>query len=167
MTAEGEIDGATFRNVLGQYPTGVTLVTAADDDGPFAMVIGSFGSVSLDPPLVQFMPTVDSNTWARIRPTGSYCVNVLGDDQLDLCNSFFVKDVDPFDAIDWTPGPTGSPVIDGCLAWIDCDIDAVHEAGDHHIVVGAVRALDVGTSDGGPLLFFRGGYGTYDPLAKD
>ncbi len=71
------IEPGDFRNVLGKYPTGVTLVSSKDDQGPFAMVIGSFGSVSLDPPLVQFMPAKESGTWSRIKKTGKYCVNVL------------------------------------------------------------------------------------------
>ena len=165
--SDDTFDSAEFRRVLGSYPTGVTLVASADENGPFAMVIGSFGSVSLDPPLVQFMPTTNSGTWARIRPTGAYCVNVLGDDQLDLSNSFFNKDVDPFDAIDWRPGPTGSPIIEGCLAWIDCDIDTVYEGGDHHIVVGKVRDLGTSDSEAGPLLFFKGGYGQFGELRAD
>jgi 3-hydroxy-9,10-secoandrosta-1,3,5(10)-triene-9,17-dione monooxygenase reductase component len=164
---EDEIDSTTFRNVLGRYPTGVTLVSAADAGGPFAMVIGSFGSVSLDPPLVQFMPAIDSSTWPRIEATGSYCVNVLGDDQLDLSNSFFAKSADPFAAANWEAGPTGSPIIAGCVAWIDCEIDAVHRGGDHLIVIGAVKAMGEGDSDAGPLLFLGGKYGRHVPLVGD
>lgn len=166
MSESAEIDGARFRQVLGNYPTGVTLVTAYDD-GPCAMVIGSFGSVSLDPPLVQFMPAKTSTSWTRIERSGAYCVNVLGSHQLDLCNSFFDKSKDPFDAIDWRPGPSGSPIVEGSLAYIDCTIDAVHDAGDHLIVVGAVLGMDVLDDTAGPLLFFRGGYGDYTPMAKD
>lgn len=166
MSPAPEIDGAVFRQVLGNYPTGVTLVTA-DDDGPCGIVIGSFGSVSLEPPLVQFMPAKTSGTWARIERSGAYCVNVFGSDQLDLCNSFFDKSKDPFDAIEWRPGPTGSPIIEGALAHIDCEIDAAHDAGDHYIVVGRVVDLGVGDSDAGPLLFFRGGYGDFTPMAQD
>jgi len=157
-----QIDGTAFRNVLGRYPTGVTLVSAIDHDGPFAMVIGSFGSVSLDPPLVQFLPGRESGTWKRISSTGNYCVNVLGENQLDLSNSFFNKETDPFDTIEWSPGPTGSPIIDGCLAWIDCSIHAMHEAGDHYIVVGAVEGMGVGDSEAQPLLFLGGSYGSYN-----
>lgn len=84
-----DIDEVAFRQILGNYPTGVTLVSANDNEGPFAMVIGSFGSVSLDPVLVQFMPAKNSKTWERIAATGSYCVNVLNEKQLELSNSFF------------------------------------------------------------------------------
>lgn len=159
-----EIDPGDFRRVLGQYPTGVTLVTAVTDDGPCAMVIGSFGSVSLDPPLVQFMPTASSMSWQKIESSGHYCVNVLADDQLDLSNSFFNKEIDPWDAIEWTPGPSGSPIIAGCTAWIDCKIDQIIPAGDHLIVLGAVLGLDAGTTEAGPLLFLKGGYGRYTDL---
>lgn len=165
--AEVGADPTTFRQVLGRYPTGVTLVAAADADGPFAMVIGSFGSVSLEPPLVQFMPAIGSTTWPRIEATGSYCVNVLGEDQLQISNAFFSKSGDPFAGISWSAGPTGSPIVEGCVAWIDCDIDAVHGVGDHLIVVGAVRQLGEGSSAAGPLLFLGGGYGRYEPLGGD
>ncbi len=163
---EDHVDGAKFRSVLGRYPTGVTLVSALDDDGPFAMVIGSFGSVSLDPPLVQFMPGKESATWKRINATGNYCVNVLGEGQLDLSNSFFNKEVDPFEAIDWTSGPTGSPIVGGCVAWIDCSIQAIHEAGDHYIVVGSVEGMGEGSAESQPLLFLGGAYGSFGTLPE-
>ena len=156
------IESGDFRNVLGKYPTGVTLVSSKDDQGPFAMVIGSFGSVSLDPPLVQFMPAKESGTWLRIKKTGRYCVNVLGEQQLDLSNSFFNKDKDPFEAIHWSESTLGSPIIEGCVAWIDCLIGDVHEAGDHYIVIGEVKAIGATEKDEGPLLFLGGAYGSFN-----
>lgn len=161
------IDPTTFRAVLGHYPTGVTVVTASGADGPVAMVIGSFGSVSLDPLLVQFMPATTSSTWPAIEATGSYCVNVLGDDQLDVCNDFFANGSGAFDNVEWRPGPTGSPIIEGCLAWIDCDIDVAHEAGDHLIVIGAVQDMDIDAGECGPLLFLGGRYGRFADLGSD
>ena len=156
------IESGDFRKVLGKYPTGVTLVSSKDDQGPFAMVIGSFGSVSLDPPLVQFMPAKKSGTWLRIKKTGRYCVNVLGEHQLDLSNSFFNKDKDPFEAIHWSESTLGSPIIEGCVAWIDCLIGDVHEAGDHYIVIGEVKAIGATEKDEGPLLFLGGAYGSFN-----
>ena len=156
------IESGDFRKVLGKYPTGVTLVSSKDDQGPFAMVIGSFGSVSLDPPLVQFMPAKESGTWLRIKKTGRYCVNVLGEHQLDLSNSFFNKDKDPFEAIHWSESTLGSPIIEGCVAWIDCLIGDVHEAGDHYIVIGEVKAIGAFEKDEGPLLFLGGAYGSFN-----
>ena len=159
-----EIDGAKFRQVMGSYPTGVTVVTAMDGDDPVAMVIGSFVSVSLDPPLVGFLPGKTSRTWPQIEGSGAFCVNVMGDDQLDLCNSFFKKEVDPFTTCNWTTGETGSPVIEGALATIDCHIHEVVDAGDHVMVFGRVTDMDC-ADDGKPLVFFGGGYGTFGELA--
>lgn len=176
----GGFDGAEFRRVLGHFPTGVTVVTAAGADGPEGMAIGSFSSVSLDPPLVMFCPGHESASWSRMRPAGSFCVNVLGDHQADVSRVFAGKSDDRFDGLGIRVEATGAPVIEGCLAWIDCTVHAVHDGGDHDIVVGRVEALGVdsdGDGDGadgagadgagagrGPLIFFKGGYGRYQPL---
>ena len=159
------IGGDEFRRVLGHYPTGVTVVTAACSGGPEGMTIGSFTSVSLDPPLVSFCPGHDSDSWARMSGVGSFCVNVLGDRQADVSSTFASKVEDRFQGVSTRVEATGAPVIEGCLAWIDCRVHAVHAAGDHDIVVGRVVALgtDGGAADGamagGPLVFFKGGYG--------
>ncbi len=155
------IDGNEFRRVLGHFPTGVAVVSAVDDAGPVGMAVGSFSSVSLDPPLVMFCPARTSSTWQRIRNSGSFCVNILGHHQLDLCGVFAGQDLDKYAGIEWRSASTGSPVIDGAIAWIDCEIHAVYDGGDHDIVVGLVRELDV-DADHGPLLFFKGGYGRYE-----
>jgi flavin reductase (DIM6/NTAB) family NADH-FMN oxidoreductase RutF len=153
-------DSAQFRQVLGHFPTGVTVVTATTPDGPVGMAVGSFFSVSLEPPLVAFCAGHGSTTWPQIQPVGKFCVNILAEDQEHLCRTFASKDLDKFSGIGWRPGPTGSPILEHVLAWIDCDIDVVHTAGDHDIVVGRVRELEV-AREGGPLLFFRGGYGAF------
>jgi 3-hydroxy-9,10-secoandrosta-1,3,5(10)-triene-9,17-dione monooxygenase reductase component len=157
------IDPQEFRRVLGHFPTGVTVVTAAGDEGPAGMAIGSFASVSLDPPLVMFCPGRDSSSWKKMKEVGSFCVNVLGDDQADVCGVFAGKADDKFAGIDWTTEATGSPVLPGAIAWIDCTLHAVHDGGDHDIVVGTVEALGTGARNG-PLLFFQGGYGRYESL---
>lgn len=160
------IDSSEYRRVLGHFPTGVTVVTAADDNGAAGMAIGSFASVSLDPPLVMFCPGNTSASWLRMKEIGAFCVNVLGDDQADVCGVFAGKADDKFEGIEWTTEVTGSPVIPGSIAWIDCEVHAIHDGGDHDIVVGLVKAL--GTVDDaderGPLLFFQGGYGRYGSL---
>lgn len=158
------VDPMQFRRVLGHYPTGVTVVTAQGSDGPSGFAVGSFASVSLDPPLVSFCPDKSSTTWPAIREAGTFAVNILADDQSAVCARFASKDEDKFAGVDWHTEVTGAPVLDDVLAWIDCTITDIHEAGDHHIVVGRVEALDVVRGDRGPLLFFQGGYGCYGPL---
>ena len=158
-------DGATFRRVLGHYPTGVCVVTAVEEGGPTGMVVGSFTSVSLDPPLVAFFPAKDSQSWPRIEKVGKFCVNILASDQKPVCQQFAAKGADDkFAGITHRVSANGSPILDGVVAWIDCTLDAVHEAGDHYIVLGRVKALEVETP-GKPLLFFQGGYGQFAGLA--
>jgi flavin reductase (DIM6/NTAB) family NADH-FMN oxidoreductase RutF len=155
-----DIDPAVFRNVLGHFPTGVTAVTAVNDGQPVGMAIGSFTSVSLDPPLVAFLPTKDSGSWQVIRESGSFCVNVMAQDQMDVCGVMASRADDKFADVEWRAGPTGSPIIEGSIAYIDCTIDGVLDGGDHDIVVGRVVELDVMHSKD-PLVFFQGGYGTF------
>ena len=156
------IDAQDYRQVLGQFPTGVVVVTALPDDGhPVALTIGSFSSVSIDPPLVAFYPATTSSSWPRIREAGAFCVNVVSADQESLCRQFASKSEDKFAGVEWRPAPSsGAPIIAGAVAWIDCDLDTEQAAGDHYLVLGAVRALAV-ESGGSPLVFFRGGYGRF------
>lgn len=159
------IDVARFRQVLGHFPTGVAVITGIDDEGrPAGLAIGSFSSVSLDPPLVAFMPDKGSSSWPRFRGSGHFCVNILGSDQESVCRTFAVSGGDKFAELAWHPAGSGSPILDGALAWIDCDVDVVHEAGDHYIVIGSVRELEVG-SGALPLVFFQGGYGRFSSLS--
>lgn len=152
------IDQATFRTVLGHFPTGVVVVAAAGEDGPAGLAIGSFTSVSLDPPLVLFCPSKTSTSWPRIEAAGAFCVNVLADDQEEVSRVFAGKAPDKFAAIGWRPAPgTSSPIINGVLAWIDCRVERVDEGGDHWVVLGRVVGLDV-ERESKPLVFFRGGY---------
>lgn len=151
------IDQAHFRQVLGHFPTGVTVVAGMNGEEPVGLAVGSFFSLSIDPALVGFCVDIGSNSWSRMEGSGSFCVNILGDDQEDVCRVFASSNDDKFASIGWRPSETGSPLIHGVLAWIDCDVDAVHDGGDHHIVVGRVRGLDIG-HEGEPLVFFRGGY---------
>jgi flavin reductase (DIM6/NTAB) family NADH-FMN oxidoreductase RutF len=126
------------------------------------LAVGSFTSVSLDPPLVAFLPDISSTSWPKIRESGSFCVNVLTHAQEDICRTMASKQPDKFSSLSWHQAGSGSPVLDDAAAWIDCDIEAVHEAGDHFIVIGRVRDLDVGDTVL-PLIFYRGGYGRFSP----
>ena len=153
-----------YRRVLGQYPTGVAIITGRRQDGsPSGMTVGTFSSVSLDPPLVAFMVDRSSSTWPTLASSGSFAVNVLAFDQESLCRQFSSKGQDRFAGVSWSERSTKSPVIDGVAAWVDCTVRDVVEAGDHFIVIGAVLDLDVGTASL-PLLFHRGGYGQFTPL---
>jgi 3-hydroxy-9,10-secoandrosta-1,3,5(10)-triene-9,17-dione monooxygenase reductase component len=160
VTESNPIDGDTFRNVLGHFPTGVTAVTAAIGDKAHGMAIGSFTSVSLDPPLVAFLPGKTSGSWLAMREAGSFCVNIMAADQMATCGVMASKAEDKFAEVNWCPGPTGSPIIEGSIAYIDCSIEAIHDGGDHDIVVGRVVEMEV-MEVKDPLLFFKGGYGTF------
>jgi flavin reductase (DIM6/NTAB) family NADH-FMN oxidoreductase RutF len=154
-----------FRRVLGLFPTGVVIVTAIYDGAPGGMSIGSFTSVSLDPPLIAILPAKTSVSWPCIAAAGAFCVNILNARQEALCRTFATSGADKFAGVSWRPAPSGSPVLAGALAWLDCSLEQVVEAGDHFIALGRVTALDVGDDQAEdqvaePLVFFQGGYGT-------
>jgi flavin reductase (DIM6/NTAB) family NADH-FMN oxidoreductase RutF len=154
-----------FRRVLGQYPTGVCVVTATEPDGRrVGFVVGSFTSVSLNPPLVAFFPDKGSTSWPRIRNVGRFCVNILSAEQENVCRNFASRKEDKFEGIAYREAESGSPILSDAVAWIDCDLESVAEGGDHYVVLGRVRRLDV-ESNSLPLLFFQGGYGRFAPLS--
>jgi flavin reductase (DIM6/NTAB) family NADH-FMN oxidoreductase RutF len=154
------IDSGLYRQVLGHFPTGVTVITSAPTSGPVGMAIGSFVSVSLDPPLVGFFAAVSSSSWPKIEAAGSFCVNVMTAEQLELVKGFASKSEDKFAGVDWRPALSGSPILSGALAFIDCEIYKVVEAGDHWFIMGQVTELGV-SGDGQPMVFHRGTYGTF------
>jgi flavin reductase (DIM6/NTAB) family NADH-FMN oxidoreductase RutF len=161
-------DSKDFRTVLGHFPTGVTIVSGLHEGRPVGFTIGSFTSVSLDPPMVGFLPQTDSDTWAAMAQNETFCVNVLSRDQADLCWRFAKSDNESerFDDVTWHPGPTGSPIIDRAVAWIDCTVEQVYEMGDHYFVLGRVVALEADADHDGsgpfPLLFFKGTLGGFE-----
>jgi len=169
-TQEGHtvaVDPQDFRTALGHYPTGVAVITAEEEDGSIvAMVVGSFTSVSLDPPLVSFLPTRGSSRFARIRAAGRFCVNVLSAHQEQVCRTVGRQGSEGLGGIAWSRSASGLPVIDGAVAAIECDLDSVSDAGDHYIVLGAVTSLRV-LDPVPPLLFFQGGYGAFIPSAAN
>ncbi len=156
---ETTIDPALFRAVLGRWASGVTVITAIDDDEPVGMAASSFTSLSLDPALVLFCAATSSSTWERIQRSGSFCVNILGDQQ-ELLSRQMAGKGDKFAGVNWSTEVTGSPILEGVLGWIDCKIDAEHVGGDHVIVVG--RVLAMGHGEGTPLAYYRGGYHALD-----
>jgi 3-hydroxy-9,10-secoandrosta-1,3,5(10)-triene-9,17-dione monooxygenase reductase component len=151
------VDAALMREVLGHFASGIVVVTAAAPDGPAGFTCQSFSSLSLDPPLVCFAPARTSTTWPRIRPVGAFCVNVLAVDQEEYSTGFARSGVDKFAGIAWWTAPSGSPVLHGVSAWIDCGLWAEHDGGDHTIAIGLVRDLGA-DPDRPPLLYYRGRY---------
>lgn len=147
-----------FRDVLGHYCTGVTVVTSVVDGEPVGLTCQSFSSISLDPPLVMFSPARTSRAWPLIQRSGHFCVNILSSDQADVSAVMASRGTDKFADLTWRPARSGAPVLDGVVGHVDCTIDAVHGAGDHHLVIGRVQAMDLATGARDPLLFFRGGY---------
>jgi flavin reductase (DIM6/NTAB) family NADH-FMN oxidoreductase RutF len=152
------VDPGAMREVLGHFVSGVTVVTAVTDDGPIGFTCQSFTSLSLDPPLVTFAPARTSRTWPRLRTIGRFCVNVLAEGQDDVSQNFARSAADKFDGVPWRPSPHGSPVLEEVVAWIDGELWAEYDGGDHTLVVA--RVLDLGADpDRRPLLFHRGTYG--------
>lgn len=156
-----DIDSGDFRNVLGHLPTGVTVVTAAGADRPIGVAIGSFVSISLDPPLVGFFLGTGSGSWKPMEETGHFCVNILCQDQQQLCGVMASKAADKFEGVDWLPAPgSGAPVLPDIHAMVDCRIDRVVEAGDHNLVIGRVLSLEP-RRDAPPMVFYKGQYGSF------
>ncbi|NMH96629.1 flavin reductase family protein [Pseudonocardia acidicola] len=147
-----------MRAVLGQFASGVVVVTAMSADGPVGFTCQSFSSLSLDPPLISFSPSRTSTTWPRIHTVGRFCVNVLAADHERISVAFARSGTDKFTGVVWSAAESGAPTLDGVAAWIDCSLEHEYPGGDHTIVLGRVTALGSDeTRD--PLLFHRGSYG--------
>jgi 3-hydroxy-9,10-secoandrosta-1,3,5(10)-triene-9,17-dione monooxygenase reductase component len=155
-------DEARFKDVLGHFPTGVTIVTALEEGVPVGFTCQTFSSLSLEPPMVALAPAKSSTSWPRIARAGAFCVNILGSDQEELCRSFAVSGGDKFRGVAWRKGTLGTPVIDGVLAWVECRLDTIHDAGDHELVTGSVVAMSARPGD--PLVYYRSRFGRFDPL---
>jgi len=163
--ASAGVSTSRFREVLGHFASGLTIVTGVDHGGPVGFTCQAFMSLSLVPPLIAIAPSKASTSWPRIAPAGTFCANVMSEDQEELCRDFAVSGADQHDkftGVGWSPGPGGVPVLDGALAWVICRTCQTHQAGDHEIVVGEVEESGVDNS-GRPLVFYRGGFGRFEP----
>ena len=156
------IDASHFRHVMGHLPTGVSVVTAVDAGAPAGFAAGSFASVSLDPPLVLFSAATTSSTLGHVLASGRFCVNVLGADGEELCRRFASRSDDKFAGVGWQPSANGAPRLADAIAHVDCDVHDSVVMGDHRVVFGRVTDLAV-HHEGGPLVFYRGGYGRFTP----
>jgi len=153
-------DPTHYRQVLSHFATGITIITANHCDTPVGFTANSFCSVSLEPSLVSFCASNTSVAWPLIQAAGKFCVNVLSEDQKDLCIVFARKGVDRFAKTRYSLSPAGTPVLAGVLAWIECSIVEVFPAGDHAIVLGLVHRLEH-TTEGNPLVWSQGKFGTF------
>jgi flavin reductase (DIM6/NTAB) family NADH-FMN oxidoreductase RutF len=154
-------DTLRYRQVIGHFATGVAIVTCNGPDGPTGLTTNAITSVSLEPLLLLVCFDNGSRTLPAVRAARRFAVNVLRAGQDDLARVFASKRVarEKFDAVTHMDAH-GVPILDGALAWLACDLTALHEAGDHTIGIGAVTHLDA-DPDGEPLVWFRGGYGTF------
>ncbi|MCY1160185.1 MAG: oxidoreductase [Citricoccus sp.] len=149
------IDPATQRQVFGALPTGVTAITGLTEAGaPRGFVVGTFQSLSLDPPLVTFCVDKGSSTWPTLRSLGRFTANILSTKQLPVCRALSRKGDEKFHGVEYHESPLGTPRIDGATAWIDCEVLSEVVAGDHYMIVGSIEELILGE---GEALMFRGG----------
>jgi flavin reductase (DIM6/NTAB) family NADH-FMN oxidoreductase RutF len=156
------IDPRDFRNALGTFATGVTIITAVTPDGkPYGLTCNSFASVSLNPPLVLWSLGMFSNGLSIFQNASHFTVNVLGASQQELSNRFAKSSEDKFAGVEWTPGLGKAPVLANCVATFQCRAANRYYGGDHIIFLGAVEAYAYNRQE--PLLFARGGYGRFTP----
>ncbi len=154
----GATDTRSFRNALGTFTTGVTVVTAIGDSGPMGMTVNSFTSVSLDPPLVLWSPAKSSARHDLFARAEHFVIHVLSAEQHEL-GMRFARRGSSFSDLDWSVNAQGAPVISGTLARFECVRSSLHDAGDHTIIIG--RVLCAAHREGAPLCFSRGSFGHF------
>ncbi|MEN8640689.1 flavin reductase family protein [Pseudomonas sichuanensis] len=153
------IEPSRFREALGHYASGITVITSLIDGEPLGFTCQSFYSVSMSPPLVSFSVMASSASYPGMRQAGRFAVNILSGEQVGISNQFARKGTDKWHGVQWQASPLGNPVIAGSLHWLDCEIHAEHAAGDHLIVIGEVKALKLHEASATqPLLYFKGNY---------
>jgi 3-hydroxy-9,10-secoandrosta-1,3,5(10)-triene-9,17-dione monooxygenase reductase component len=151
-----------FRQVMGHFATGISVVTTFDGERPAGITVNAFSSVSLEPALVMVALDRERFITPMVRSVGRYAVNILGSDQQALSDCFAHAPVSPgredFCGASWRPGPTGLPLIDGSIATLECSVVETFSAGDHDLFIGRVDSLDQHDEDAAPLLYFRRRY---------
>jgi 3-hydroxy-9,10-secoandrosta-1,3,5(10)-triene-9,17-dione monooxygenase reductase component len=160
-----------FRTTLGHFASGIVIIAARHEGRPVGLSIQSFASLSLEPPLVSLSVSVTSATWPVIAEEGRFCASILSAEQEALCRRFAISGADKFAGVPWTASPrTLSPRIEGALAWVDCGVRAVYQAGDHWLIVADVLDLDHELGGDGvtrpPLLFYQGTFGTLSAAGR-
>lgn len=153
-----EEDPRAFRDALGRFVTGVTVITCTTRDGPLGIAANSFASLSLDPPLVLWSPAKSSGRYPFFVAARNFAVHILSSDQEAICRGF-ARSGEAFDLAQWQSSAAGVPLIEGCLARFECEKVAEHDGGDHTILVGKVHRVT--TLPGEPLIFCGGRYGGF------
>jgi 3-hydroxy-9,10-secoandrosta-1,3,5(10)-triene-9,17-dione monooxygenase reductase component len=156
------VDGLAMRALLGNFLTGVTIITTTSPDGPVGTTVNSFTSVSLDPPLVLFCLHSHSTMLAEISRSGTFAINILSEHQTELCRRFARRTTASFSGVTLRSGPDDPPVLADAIAYLDCEVTAQHPGGDHAIVVGRVIDLGLLRQLTPPLAFFRGSHPRVD-----
>ena len=152
-------DNTALRRALGQFATGITVVTARGSDGTLAgLTVNSFASVSLDPPLVLWSLSSHSPSRPVFETCSHYAINVLAEDQADLSRRFAASGTDKFAGLAWLSGAGGAPLLEGCCARFECCNETRHEGGDHSIFVGRVEHHECLGPQDRPLLYHAGRY---------
>lgn len=159
-----------MRTAMGSFATGVTIVTGCDDGEPVGFACQSFASVSLEPPLVLFCADHRGRAWPRIKHAGRFTVNVLSEDQRELCDRFGSSRGAKYDGLGWELSSWGTPSLPGVLLRVHAEVGSVHTEGDHDVVVGRVLELETRPETAGgeerPMLFYRGRFGIEDMHAQ-
>jgi 3-hydroxy-9,10-secoandrosta-1,3,5(10)-triene-9,17-dione monooxygenase reductase component len=160
-----EFSAVDFRSVMGRFCSGVVIVTGLDHEQPVGFTAQSFLSLSLQPPLIGVCPAKSSTSWPRVRRAGHFGINILSSAQKNLCARFAAPGGYKFEGVHWRRALSGSPILNDVIGFVDCRLEAEHEAGDHTIAVGRVIELRVSSIEIPPLLFFRGVFGAFGLLA--
>ncbi|OIK10747.1 oxygenase [Bacillus sp. MUM 116] len=153
-----------FKQIMGDYPTGVTIVTTTKEDGtPVGLTVNSFASVSLEPLMVLWSIDHRSSLLKDFKEGGKFAVHVLAEEQVELCKTFATKHDDRFSTCDWKLSSNGLPIIDGALGVFECKTFKDIEAGDHTVFIGEVTDLQINKGKD-PMLYHRRNFG---PIPKE
>lgn len=150
------IDQVQFRQILSRFASGVTVITTRIGERNYGMTVSSFTSLSLEPPLILFCANNNLQTNAAVREAGSFAVHILGDDQEAVSRRFATRDIDKFADLPWHLSANNLPIVENCLAVLECRVSKIYSEGDHTIFIGEV--LDGAFADGEPLLYFHRNY---------
>lgn len=161
--ASPELDSVQLRRVMSNFPSGVVVLTAINRSEPVGMTVQSFASLSLQPPLCLVCPSKSSTSWPRILEAPGLVVNILGAQQGELAKQFGSRGADKFSGVRWDASPIlGAPVLNDVVAWLECQVCATYDGGDHTIQIASILGATItDTDDPDPLVYFRTKFGTF------